>query len=155
MSARQKKAFLEEEQKRKKELEAKAAQESARLEAERKRLEETRKSMELTERTRAKEMAEEQERLRKEREAIEAEKARKADVESQGVQVSSHLREETDEVLMSGEALKDFGAGPVLQIPPNAEDRTFNVNDILGDLDRDDKGNVIVLQDKNGNNKDK
>lgn len=110
-------------------------------------------------------MADEQERLRLEREALEAEKARKADVEEAGVQVGSNLgasaaaapplQEETDEVLMSNEALKDFGAAPVLQIPPNAEDRTFNVNDILGDLDRDDKGNVIVLQDNNGNNKDK
>lgn len=128
-------------------------------------MEETRKSMELTERSRAREIADEQERLRLEREALEAEKARKADVEEAGVQVGSNLgasaaaapplQEETDEVLMSNEALKDFGAAPVLQIPPNAEDRTFNVNDILGDLDRDDKGNVIVLQDNNGNNKDK
>jgi hypothetical protein len=33
--------------------------------------------------------------------------------------------------------------------------RTFNENDILGDFDRDDKGNVIVLQDEFGNCVDK
>ena len=30
-------------------------------------------------------------------------------------------------------------------MPPNAELRTFNENDILGDFDRDEKGNVVVL----------
>lgn len=33
--------------------------------------------------------------------------------------------------------------------------RLFNENDILGDFDRDEKGNVVVLQDNKGNNKDK
>ena len=32
----------------------------------------------------------------------------------------------------------------------NPELRKFNVNDILGDLDRDDKGNLVVLTNKNG-----
>jgi hypothetical protein len=31
---------------------------------------------------------------------------------------------------------------------PNAELRTFNENDILGDFDRDDKGNIILLGTK-------
>lgn len=42
-----------------------------------------------------------------------------------------------------------------IQVPPNAEKRNFNENDILGDFDRDEKGNVIVLQDENGNYVDK
>ena len=42
-----------------------------------------------------------------------------------------------------------------VQIPPNTEKRNFNVNDILGDLDRDEKGNLIILQDENGLNIDK
>jgi hypothetical protein len=33
--------------------------------------------------------------------------------------------------------------------------RLFNENDILGDLDRDEKGNVVVLTDQNGNHKDR
>jgi hypothetical protein len=32
----------------------------------------------------------------------------------------------------------------LITIPPNPDLRTFNENDVLGDLDRDDKGNVIV-----------
>jgi hypothetical protein len=31
--------------------------------------------------------------------------------------------------------------------PPDAGKRTFNENDILGEFDRDEKGNVIVLED--------
>ncbi len=44
---------------------------------------------------------------------------------------------------------------PIVQVPPDSQRRNFNENDILGDLDRDDKGNVVVLQDENGNNVDK
>lgn len=40
-------------------------------------------------------------------------------------------------------------------MPPDAAKRNFNENDILGDLDRDEKGNVIVLQDEGGNYVDK
>jgi hypothetical protein len=40
-------------------------------------------------------------------------------------------------------------------VPPDSNKRTFNENDILGDFDRDEKGNVIVLQDENGNYVDK
>jgi hypothetical protein len=36
-------------------------------------------------------------------------------------------------------------------LPPNAEKRAFNENYILGDLDRDEKDNIKVLQDENGN----
>ncbi len=42
-----------------------------------------------------------------------------------------------------------------IDVPPNAQLRTFNVNDILGDLDRDDKGNVVVGQDDTGTTRDK
>jgi hypothetical protein len=37
----------------------------------------------------------------------------------------------------------------------NPEMRKFNVNDILGDLDRDDKGNLVMLHDKKGGYVDK
>jgi len=57
---------------------------------------------------------------------------------------------------MSQELIQDFNkpSHPV-EMPPNADNRTFNVNDILGELDRDDRGNIIVLQDSQGNNCDK
>lgn len=44
---------------------------------------------------------------------------------------------------------------PKVQVPPEANKRTFNENDILGEFDRDEKGNIILLQDKNGNYVDK
>lgn len=59
------------------------------------------------------------------------------------------------EIVMSQEPLEAFNKKHPVQVPPNADDRTFNVNDILGDLDRDDRGNIIVLQDAQGNNTDK
>ena len=40
-------------------------------------------------------------------------------------------------------------------MPPNADNRTFNVNDILGELDRDNRGNIAVLEDSQGNFIDK
>jgi hypothetical protein len=57
---------------------------------------------------------------------------------------------------MAEESLMDFSKkDPDVMVPPNADKRTFNENDILGDLDRDEKGNIIVLQDENGNYVDK
>jgi hypothetical protein len=40
-------------------------------------------------------------------------------------------------------------------VPPDYQLRLFNENDILGDLDRDEKGNVVVLTDPEGNYKDR
>jgi len=50
------------------------------------------------------------------------------------------------------DALKEFAAksDPIIEVPPNWQHRLFNENDILGDLDRDEKGNVVVLTDANG-----
>jgi hypothetical protein len=36
---------------------------------------------------------------------------------------------------------------PKVQVPPEANKRTFNENDIIGEFDRDEKGNIILLQD--------
>ena len=49
------------------------------------------------------------------------------------------------------------GLGTVsgVQVPPDASLCKFNENDILGDFDRDEKGNVIVLQDESGQYVDK
>lgn len=57
---------------------------------------------------------------------------------------------------MANDSLADFTKKePEIQVPPNSNNRTFNENDILGDFDRDEKGNVIVLQDENGEYVDK
>jgi len=42
-----------------------------------------------------------------------------------------------------------------IDAPPRADLRTFNENDILGELDRDERGNVVVLKDKEGLHRDK
>ena len=60
-------------------------------------------------------------------------------------------------IAMNENLLRDFSKkqpqGQV-DVPPNAELRTFNENDVLGDLDRDDKGNLITLE-RNGHFEDK
>ena len=48
--------------------------------------------------------------------------------------------------------LKGFGnkGGQVMEVPPTAASRRFNECDIIGNLDRDEKGNVIVGQGEEG-----
>lgn len=53
-----------------------------------------------------------------------------------------------------GDLQNILNANDGIQIPPNAEARNFNENDIIGDLERDDKGNVIVLEAQDGAFKD-
>ena len=43
----------------------------------------------------------------------------------------------------------------LITIPPNADLRTFNEHDVLGDVDRDTKGNVVAVEDKHGIRRDK
>jgi len=62
----------------------------------------------------------------------------------------------TSVVALNDNVLKNFKKlKATITIPPNSRLRDFNENDILGDFDRDEKGNVIVLQDKNGQFHDK
>jgi hypothetical protein len=42
-----------------------------------------------------------------------------------------------------------------VQVPPEYEKRTFNENDIIGDFDSDEKGNIMLLQNKEGKYIDK
>lgn len=53
--------------------------------------------------------------------------------------------------------MKKFGAtgGQVIEVPPSAESRRFNENDIIGDLERDEKGNVVTKDDGKDGFKDK
>lgn len=72
---------------------------------------------------------------------------------------SDMLKTPTSEIQMNDNAdFKKFGKipeEPPIQIPPDPQKRTFNENDILGNFDRDEKGNPIILRDKNGNPVDK
>lgn len=56
---------------------------------------------------------------------------------------------------MAEPLLDNFKQQKAIDVPPNPDLRTFNVNDILGDLDRDEKGNVVVTQDGSGTHRDK
>lgn len=40
---------------------------------------------------------------------------------------------------------------PIIQYPPKAETRNFNANDIVGEFEKDEKGNHIFKQDSQGN----
>ena len=52
---------------------------------------------------------------------------------------------------MNVNALKDFKKPLTdLDVPPSAQLRTFNEHDVLGDLDRDDKGNLVIQEKRNG-----
>lgn len=42
------------------------------------------------------------------------------------------------------DGIKNFKNSDVMEVPPNAESRRFNECDIIGKLDRDEKGNVIA-----------
>ena len=37
-----------------------------------------------------------------------------------------------------------------VEYPPKMENRNFNENDILGEFERDTKGNIILLENKKG-----
>lgn len=50
---------------------------------------------------------------------------------------------------------KPTAEDPIVQVPPNAGQRSFNENDILGDFDFDDKGHIVLLQDGEGHYIDK
>jgi hypothetical protein len=53
--------------------------------------------------------------------------------------------------------MKKFGAtgGNIIEVPPSAESRRFNECDIIGDLERDEKGNVVAKEDGKSGYKDK
>lgn len=53
--------------------------------------------------------------------------------------------------------MKKFGAtgGNIIEVPPSAESRRFNECDIIGDLERDEKGNVVTKEDGKNGFKDK
>ncbi len=57
---------------------------------------------------------------------------------------SEDIDQNSSMIAMNENLLKDFKkTESLIDIPPNAELRTFNENDVLGDLDRDEKGNLI------------
>lgn len=42
-----------------------------------------------------------------------------------------------------------------IEAPPNPENRNFNENDVLGEFDRDERGNLILLENNKGQIVDK
>ena len=57
---------------------------------------------------------------------------------------SEDIDQNSSMIAMNENLLKDFKkTESLVDIPPNAELRTFNENDVLGDLDRDEKGNLV------------
>ena len=57
---------------------------------------------------------------------------------------SEDVDQNSSMIAMNENLLKDFKkTESLIDIPPNAELRTFNENDVLGDLDRDEKGNLV------------
>ena len=70
----------------------------------------------------------------------------------------SQSQSNLSEMMVKSTALQNFGAKKtedVMEIPPVASSRRFNECDIIGNLERDDKGNVITNQDASGKNVDK
>lgn len=57
-------------------------------------------------------------------------------------------------MMVKSNALQNFGkdgpSGKVIEVPPSAQSKRFNECDIIGNLERDEKGNVIPQQDDEG-----
>jgi len=73
------------------------------------------------------------------------------------MQSSQKLTEMNQTIKMADTLMHDFngnGEKPI-DVPPRADLRTFNENDILGEVMRDEKGNVVVQKDSAGACKDK
>jgi hypothetical protein len=61
-------------------------------------------------------------------------------------------------MMVKSNALQNFKDLPlerIIEVPPTSHSRRFNECDIIGNLDRDDKANVVSQQDKDGKNVDK
>jgi hypothetical protein len=61
-------------------------------------------------------------------------------------------------MMVKSTALQNFGAKPreqAIEVPPTVASRRFNECDVIGNLPRDDKGNVVPEQDKKGKNVDR
>lgn len=102
----------------------------------------------------AKRKAEEEARLKAEKEGADAERLKKEKSSGSHLngQGASDNQSELSLMMAQSAALKGFGnkGGQVMEVPPTAESRRFNECDIIGNLDRDDKGNVLVGQGQDG-----
>lgn len=68
---------------------------------------------------------------------------------------NSEMKSDSSKVQITSVKPMDFSKGKPIDAPPQAELRTFNEHDILGEFDRDEKGNVIVIRDSQGTYRDK
>ena len=54
-------------------------------------------------------------------------------------------------MMVKSQALQNFASNQgLIEVPPNADSRRFNECDVIGNLDRDEKGNVITRKDNTG-----
>lgn len=75
----------------------------------------------------------------------------KSIIDSEDLDVLSGIVDVNTNVMQEFQHKQDH----LITIPPNSQLRTFNEHDVLGDFDRDEKGNVVVLEDVNGRKHDK
>lgn len=120
----------------------KSADDKAKQDALKKKEEEARRKQEEEARLKAEKDATDAERLKKE-------KSSGSHLNGQG---ASDNQSELSLMMAQSAALKGFGnkGGQVMEVPPTAQSRRFNECDIIGNLDRDDKGNVLVGQGQDG-----
>lgn len=52
---------------------------------------------------------------------------------------------------MNDPSLSSFNKDPEIQIPPRLDLRNFNENDLMGDFNKDERGDNIIQSDSNGN----
>jgi len=57
----------------------------------------------------------------------------------------------TDDPYVETEAESEFEGLGAMEVPPNPDTRNFNLNDILGDLGRDETGQLEIPEKKKDN----
>jgi hypothetical protein len=61
---------------------------------------------------------------------------------------------ELSKMMVQSQALQNFGKSDVVEAPPTIDSRKFNECDIIGNLERDEKGNVMTITDNGGDSID-
>lgn len=77
---------------------------------------------------------------------------------AKGVSVIDDNQSDLSLMMVKSSALQNFGKQAeqqLVEVPPSAASRRFNECDVIGNLDRDEKGNVVTQEDGSGNLKDK
>lgn len=64
-------------------------------------------------------------------------------VEEVGTPKKDNYSEMNQSMSMAEPLVEQFKNEKLIDVPPNADLRSFNVNDILGDVDHDERGNIV------------